>query len=201
MTGVFSFEHARRCIASAAAGIDERVCVPSPRGCGSDQSDHIVSLASKPFRTLPKLGVRRALGDKRVYLRGFAKVTRDDTALKRTEAALRESAERFRSLFYGVSVGVVLSGPDAQVRKCNQAALDLLGVTEDQLVGRTSFDPAWQAINEDGSPCPAKEFPIPRAITTRQPVRNAVVGVYRSRAKDWVWLLRTLNRGSSPTVA
>ena len=124
-----------------------------------------------------------------MYLRGFAKVTRDDTALKRTEAALRESAERFRSLFYGVSVGVVLSGPDAQVRKCNQAALDLLGVTEDQLVGRTSFDPAWQAINEDGSPCPAKEFPIPRAITTRQPVRNAVVGVYRSRAKDWVWLL------------
>jgi PAS domain S-box-containing protein len=51
-----------------------------------------------------------ALRDERGQLRGFANVTRDDTARKRTEDALRESAERFRSLFHGVSVGVVLSG-------------------------------------------------------------------------------------------
>ena len=116
-------------------------------------------------------------------------MTRDDTALKRTEAALRESAERFGSLFHGASVGVVLSGPHAECRKCNQAALDLLGLTEDQLLGRTSFDPEWKCINEDGSPCPGKDHPIPRAIATRQPVRNVVMGVYRPRAKDWVWFL------------
>jgi len=130
-----------------------------------------------------------ALRDERGHLRGFAKVTRDNTAWKRAEEALRESAERFRSLFQGVSVGVVLSGPHAECKQCNQAALDLLGLTEDQLVGRTSFDPEWNCINEDGSPCPGKDHPIPRAIATRQPVRNVVMGVYRSRAKDWAWFL------------
>lgn len=130
-----------------------------------------------------------ALRDERGDLRGFAKVTRDDTASKRTEEALRESSERFRSLFHGVSVGVVIAEPHAEIRRCNQAALDLLGVTEDQIIGRTAFDLAWQAINEDGSPCPAKELPIPRAIATRQPVRNVVIGVYRAGKKDWIWLL------------
>ncbi len=130
-----------------------------------------------------------ALRDERGSLCGFAKVTRDDTARKRAEEALRESAERFRSLFQGVSVGVVLTGPHAEARKCNQAALDLLGLTEDQLLGRTSFDPEWKAVNEDGSPCPGKDHPIPRAIATRQPVRNAVMGVYRSRPRNWIWVL------------
>ena len=130
-----------------------------------------------------------ALRDESGHLRGFAKVTRDNTAWKRAEEALRESAERFRSLFQGVSVGVVLSGPHAECKQCNQAALDLLGLTKDQLLGRTSFDPEWKCINEDGSPCPGKDHPIPRAIATRQPVRNVVMGVYRPRAKDWVWFL------------
>jgi PAS domain S-box-containing protein len=113
----------------------------------------------------------------------------DNIDRQNVEEALRESGERFRSLFHGVSVGVVVAGPRAEVRMCNRAALDLLGITEDQLIGRTSFDPEWRAINEDGSPCPGKDHPIPRAIATGQPVRNAVVGVYRNRAQDWVWLL------------
>jgi hypothetical protein len=33
----------------------------------------------------------------------------------------------------------------------NPAALELLGLTEDQLLGKTSFDPEWKVIHEDGS--------------------------------------------------
>jgi PAS domain S-box-containing protein len=57
-----------------------------------------------------------ALRDERGNLRGFANVTRDDTGRKRTEDALRESAERFRSLFHGVSVGVVLFGAPCRMQ-------------------------------------------------------------------------------------
>ncbi len=71
---------------------------------------------------------------------------------------------------------------------CNQAALDLLGMSEDQLIGKTSFDPDGRAIWEDGRPCPAKEHPIPRAIATRQPVCGVVLGVFRPTHQDYVWL-------------
>ena len=107
----------------------------------------------------------------------------------RSARATDESGERFWSLFEAVGVGVVLAGPAADVRDCNQAALDLLGLTRDQLVGKTSFDPEWQAKWEDGSPCSGEQHPIPRAIATRQRVRGEVIGVYRPGARNWVWML------------
>ena len=107
----------------------------------------------------------------------------------RAARAPDENGERFRSLFEAVGVGVVLAGPAAEVKDCNQAALDLLGLTRDQLVGKTSFDLEWKAKWEDGSPCSGEQHPIPRAIATRQRVRGEVIGVYRPRLQDWVWLL------------
>jgi hypothetical protein len=44
--------------------------------------------------------------------------------------------------------------------------LELLGLTEDQLLGKTSFDPEWKVIHEDGSPFPGDTHPVPVAIAT-----------------------------------
>ncbi len=71
---------------------------------------------------------------------------------------------------------------------CNQAAADLLGRSEAELIGKTSYDPDWWIIHEDGSPCEAKDRPVPRAIATRQPVHDAVLGVLRTRRGDCMWL-------------
>jgi len=79
-----------------------------------------------------------------------------------------------------------------------QAALDLLDMTEDQLM---SFDPAWRVVNEAGTPCPAQVFTIPRTIATRQPVCNIVLGVSRSRGKTEYGSYRTLNRDWRPMAA
>ncbi|HLM99636.1 MAG TPA: PAS domain S-box protein [Bryobacteraceae bacterium] len=110
-----------------------------------------------------------------------------DAEWRRIQKSLHESNERFESLFKAVRVGLLLCGPSAEIRMCNQAALDLLGVGE--LVGRSAFDPEWQTVHEDGSPCEGKDRPVSRAIATRQLVHNAVVGVFRSRTQDHVWLL------------
>jgi PAS domain-containing protein len=54
--------------------------------------------------------------------------------------------------WYLTCVGVLLQGPRAEILLSNPAALELLGLTEDQLLGKTSFDPEWKVIHEDGSP-------------------------------------------------
>ena len=115
----------------------------------------------------------------------FARLTNDDAEIRK---ALRESNERFSSLFQTVSVGLISAGPRAEIRMCNQAALDLLGLSEDQLIGKTVFDLDWRAIHEDGQPCPGEHYPIPRAIASRQPVCDVVLGVFRPRYHDYVWL-------------
>jgi PAS domain S-box-containing protein len=129
---------------------------------------------------------------KRRSRRGFSdfgalKTIDDDRAALRQ--ALRENNERFLSFFHAVNFGLMSAGPGAEIRMCNRAALDLLGVTEEQVIGKTAFDPDWHVVNEDGSPCPGWDHPIPRAIATRQPVFAVVLGVSRPARGDFVWLL------------
>jgi len=113
----------------------------------------------------------------------------DDVDSRRMLKSLHESNERFRSLLQAVPVGLLLCGPSAEIRMCNQAALTLLSISEDQLLGTTSLDPAWHTIHEDGSPCEAKDRPISRAIATHQAVHNAVLGVFPAGNRDCIWML------------
>ncbi|MCF2972046.1 PAS domain S-box protein [Synechococcus sp. Nb3U1] len=133
--------------------------------------------------------VDQGLFDDQGQLVEILSVGREITQQKLMERALEESEERFRTLVEDLNVGVLLQGRQAEMLLCNPKALELLDLTEDQLLGRTSFDPAWNVIHEDGSSFPGTEHPVPKAIVTGQPVRNVVMGVYRPRLQDRVWLL------------
>jgi two-component system, cell cycle sensor histidine kinase and response regulator CckA len=118
-----------------------------------------------------------------VALDGNAKAVQD------TLDQLRQSEEKFRLLLEKLNVGVLVQGPSAEILLSNPMALELLGLTEDQLLGRSSFDPTWNVIHEDGSEFPGSTHPVPTAIATRSPVRNVVMGVARPTRGDRVWLL------------
>jgi PAS domain S-box-containing protein len=112
----------------------------------------------------------------------------DITESKRTEAELRASEERYRSLISELQVGVLLKGPHAEILFANQAALDVLGLAEVQLIGMTSADPTLDAVRDDGSPFPGESHPAQQAIATRRPVHDVVMGVRRPTTGERVWL-------------
>jgi len=65
----------------------------------------------------------------------------DITELKQTELALRESEERFRSIFDTSPDAMLLVQPDEkQIVGVNQGFCDLTGYTHDQVVGGSSLD-------------------------------------------------------------
>ncbi len=111
------------------------------------------------------------------------------TALRQQLIQAQKMEANLHTLVHHVDLGVMLQGPQAEILLTNQVSLDLLGLTEDQLLGKTSFDPDWNVIHEDGSPFPGEWHPVPQAIATKQPIRNVVMGVYRPKTKDRVWLL------------
>ncbi len=125
----------------------------------------------------------------RPYPGSFATVFENISERRKAEDALRISEDKFKNLVTNMPVGVLLQGPDSGMILSNSKALELLGITEDQLLGRTSFDPSWNVIHEDGSPFPGNTHPVPQSIATRLPVRSVIMGVYRPSAGDRAWLL------------
>lgn len=113
----------------------------------------------------------------------------DDSKRKGMEDKLRESERRVSTLIRNLHFGVILQDPDGKMIMANKAALNLLGVTENQLLGTDSMDPRWNVIHEDGSAFPGELHPVPEVIRTRQPVQDVVMGVYRPLTNDRVWLL------------
>ncbi len=98
---------------------------------------------------------------------------------KRAEEALRESKERYRSVIAAIAEGVVLQQADGQITACNASAEKILGLSTQQILGRTSVDPRWQAIREDGSPFPGENHPAIVTLLTGKPQSNVVMGIHK----------------------
>jgi PAS domain S-box-containing protein len=114
----------------------------------------------------------------------------DVTARVEAEEALRASEERYRALFDALPAGVLLLDPAGSILLSNPAAQQLLGRPAAQLQGRSLFEAIFAPVREDGTPFPAEERPLARAVHSGTPVRDAVVGVSRPDGAR-VWLLVT----------
>lgn len=96
-----------------------------------------------------------------------------------TAIALRESEQRYRSVITAMAEGIVLQQSDGQITTCNESAERILGLTAHQMMGRTSIDPRWQAIHEDGTAFPGETHPAIVTLDTGQPQFNVIMGVHK----------------------
>jgi PAS domain S-box-containing protein len=71
--------------------------------------------------------ILRALRDDAGNLRGFSKVTRDITEQKRTQAALKETEEKYRGIIENAIEGIFQSTPDGKFISANPAMARMFG--------------------------------------------------------------------------
>ena len=115
-------------------------------------------------------------------------VMRDITERKQTEEALRESEEKHRRLFETMTQGVVYQAENGAIVSANPAAERILGLSLDQMMGRTSSDPGWEATREDGSDFPGNEHPAMVALRTGEPVYGVTMQVRDSVESKRRWI-------------
>jgi PAS domain S-box-containing protein len=106
-------------------------------------------------------------------------VARPVAQRKQIENALDTTRQRLRSVFDALAEGVVVQDTAGCILECNPAACRILGLDADQLAGRTSIDPRWRAVHEDGSPFPGETHPAMRTLRTGQPSRGDIMGVHK----------------------
>jgi two-component system CheB/CheR fusion protein len=112
----------------------------------------------------------------------------DITRLKLGEEALRASEEEFRQLFETLPLGVVYHAADGSIISANQAAANILGLTLDQILGKTTMDPRWKMIREDGSSVSGNDHPSTIAMRTGHKEGPVVRGVFHPDKDAYIWL-------------
>ena len=91
--------------------------------------------------------------------------------------ALRIVNDQNIAVFSAMAEGLVFQDQKGVIGFYNESALKVLGLTADQLVGRTSMDPQWNAVKSDLTPFPGDEHPAMMALATGISQFNKVMGL------------------------
>jgi PAS domain S-box-containing protein len=112
----------------------------------------------------------------------------DITQRKASEEKLRASEARNLLLFETMTQGIVFQNPDGYITLANPAAEEILGLTFDQMQGRTSYDSRWRSIREDGTDLPGHEHPSMIALKIGQKIEKGIMGVFNPKKEAITWI-------------
>ena len=106
----------------------------------------------------------------------------------KTKDAFRKSEEKYRTMFDTLLYGAVYQDENGEIISANPAAEDILGLSVNQMQGRTSVDSRWKSIHEDGSDFPGETHPAIVALRTGKPVTNTIMGVFHPEKEEYRWI-------------
>lgn len=84
----------------------------------------------------------------------------------------------YRFLINKIQAAIMVHDADTKIIACNSAAQELLGFTEDELLGKTAFDPIWKFLLSDNTTMPVDEYPVNQVMKTKSPLKDFYCGLY-----------------------
>jgi two-component system cell cycle sensor histidine kinase/response regulator CckA len=134
------------------------------------------------------LRLELAVAERTAELSRAVDVLRQEIAEReRTEKALVESEALYRSVIRAMSEGIVVHESDGAIRMANPSAEKVLGITLDQLQGRSPLDPRFRLVDENGEPLAPESIPSEITKRTGKPCVNVTLGVHRPNGER-AWL-------------
>jgi PAS domain S-box-containing protein len=106
----------------------------------------------------------------------------------RSEQALRESEDRYRTVISSAYDGIILQEITGRIRTWNKTAERVFGINAEEALGHTSTRLDWRTIREDGSEFPGAEHPSVHTLMTGDPCKDVVMGVRNSATDQLSWI-------------
>jgi PAS domain S-box-containing protein len=114
-------------------------------------------------------------------------VVEDISERKRIEEALRESQQKYQTLFEIFPMGISLTDKTGKLIEVNRASEPILGLSAVEHTQRKYDAPDWKIIRPDGSPMPASEFASVRALEENKVVDNIEMGIAKPNGEiSWI---------------
>ena len=121
------------------------------------------------------------------FLEQLARIALRQIELRRDAADAKAHAEklavlaarevRHQLVVESMTEGVCVIDCAGEIVSANAAAARILGLTMDELLGRSHRDPRWRTVREDGSDFGGDDHPAARALVTGQRQSGVVMGV------------------------
>ena len=97
--------------------------------------------------------------------------------------------EDIHSLMDNLSVGLVVHSSDSSIFKCNRAAVDILGLMPEQIIGKQAVDLPLKFIHEDMSAMSVKDYPVSLVLSSGIPLKEYLVGIIGSDKNTITWVI------------
>jgi PAS domain S-box-containing protein len=105
---------------------------------------------------------------------------------------------RFSAVIEAMSEGLVIQDETGAIIMHNAAAPEILGLSADQLNGRTSMDPRWRAVRENGDPFEGQDHPAMVCLRTGKPQLGVTMGLHLPNG-DLRWIrINAVPKANSP---
>ena len=91
----------------------------------------------------------------------------------------------------GKPFGVTYHNAQGEIISADMAAQELLGLSQDELMGRKFHDSVWQTINKDGQKIVMDDCPVEMAVKKELIVSNVIVGITHPISQSLRWLSLT----------
>lgn len=93
----------------------------------------------------------------------------------------------FRKLLQHAHLGVVIHRWDTSIVYANPAALQLLRLSYDQIIGKDAYDPEWRFVDDGCKTLLVEDYPVNKVIRSKEPLVDEVIGVIDSSSEDVSW--------------
>jgi len=115
-------------------------------------------------------------------------VWRDITEMIKAEKLIKEKQKELLALINTIQAGVVVHDvAEKRVKMFNQAALNILGLTADQILGKSTRKSGWGFIHENGDEMAPDEYPVNIVARTKEPLSDYIVGIKKPDHIEVTW--------------
>ena len=93
---------------------------------------------------------------------------------------LHSHTSTFLSLLAKLQEGVIVHAQDTSITYANPAAVEILGLSQEELLGKTTTSHEWHFIDEDYRRLRVEEHPVNVLFKTQESLSNKLLGVYKN---------------------
>ena len=192
--------HAAHLLTSASVRQLRDVGFPRAIRKGLWQGEATLRTRGGPERTVVQTLLAHRGADGRVAT--IAVMLQDITEQKALQQQLAAGEARNRAIIDALAEGIVVQDDAGRIITWNSSAERILGMTGEQLSGRTTVDSGWRAFDARGMAMPGEQHPISRARTSGESIDGEVMSVDRGDGNR-VWLsvnARPMQRSDDPSA-